>query len=202
MRRVIVSMIVSADGKYAGVGGDLSVVPFDDGFSRANVELLRGAGTMLSGRTGFLGFMDHWPQVKDDESQPAVEREISRLNTAIEKVVVSDTLTDDDLGVWTSSTRIVRRADAVDAVAALKTEDRDGDIIVFGSATMWNALAPAGVVDELRVLVGPALIGDGASLYSGPRVQLRLRDVARLADSELVMLTYDVQSSGEGGDAR
>lgn len=194
MRSLIVIIATSLDGHHTGAGGDLSVMPLDGGFSAYNVERLRGASTLLAGRTTYLDFVSHWPGVEADESQPAIEREISGLNNAIEKVVVSDTLTEADTGAWASTTRIIGRADAVYAVRALKAADVTGDIVVFGSVQMWNALAEAGLVDEVHVMVGPALLGDGPAVYTGARVALTLSEVRRLDDSQLVLLRYTTES--------
>ena len=68
------------------------VMPFDDGFSDYNAERLRAADTLLLGRTSYEGFRSYWPATAEDASKPAVEREISRLDAAIEKVVVSESL--------------------------------------------------------------------------------------------------------------
>ncbi|MCM3900663.1 MAG: hypothetical protein ND866_03055 [Pyrinomonadaceae bacterium] len=59
-------------------------MPFDAGFSDYNAERLRAADTLLLGRTSYEGFRSYWPKVAEDMTQPAVEREISRLNAAIE----------------------------------------------------------------------------------------------------------------------
>lgn len=136
--------------------------------------------------------MSYWPRVADDESQLPVEREISRINSALPKVVISDTLTSEQTEPWGSTTRIVSRRDAAEAVRALKADGARGDILVFGSSTMWNALAEAGLVDELHVMVGPALVGGGPAIHQGGRIALRLREARRLDDSELVLLRYDV----------
>lgn len=70
MRKVIVSEILSLEGHFTGPGGDVSVMPFDAGFSESNAALLRGADTVLLGRTTFLGFRDYWPGVRYDPGQP------------------------------------------------------------------------------------------------------------------------------------
>ena len=95
-----------------------------------------------------------------------MEREISRRNNAIEKIVVSDTLRPEETAPWTETTRILPRAAALQEVAELK-HGSGGDILVFGSATMWNELLQAGLVDELHVMVGPALLGSGTPAYVG-----------------------------------
>ena len=119
MRKLIVSNIVSLDGYYEGPGKDVMALPFDDAFSDYNVERLRAADTLLLGRRSFEGFRSYWPPIADRPDVRPVEREISRLNSAIDKVVVSDTLTPEETPPWTN-TRIVHRADAHEHVAQLR----------------------------------------------------------------------------------
>ena len=188
MRKLIVCNIVSLDGFYSGPNDDVMVMPFDTTFSDYNAERLRAADTLLLGRRSFEGFRDYWPGIADKPDEPAVEREISRLNNAIDKVVVSDSLTDADLGPWPNA-RIVSRTDAHEAVAELKAGE-GRDILVFGSHVLWNDLLTAGLVDELHLMIGSAFLGDGVPVFSGPRTELRLTDVRRLDDSQLVLATY------------
>lgn len=189
MRKLIVANIVSVDG-FSGPNDDAMAMPFDMTFSDYNLERLRAADTLLLGRRSFEGFRDYWPRIADDPDQPPVEREISRLDNAIEKVVVSDTLTDADLGPWTGTARIVRRADAHDAVAELKRAS-GREILMFGSHVLWNDLLLAGLVDELHLMIGSAFLGDGVPVFSGPRTDLRLMDVRRLGDSQLILAWYE-----------
>src|ERR671918_3230910 len=109
MRKLIVCNIISVDGFYTGPNDDVMAMPFDAPFSDYNAERLRAADTLLLGRRSFEGFRDYWPSIAGDANAPPVEREISRLNNAIDKVVISDTLTDADLAPW-MTTRIVGRA--------------------------------------------------------------------------------------------
>lgn len=194
MRKVVVSEIVSLDGHFTGPDGNVMVMPFDGGFSENNAELLRGAGTMLLGATSYVGFRDYWPGVKDDPDQSELEREISRLNSAVEKVVVSDTLTAADTGPWSDSTRIVPRAGAHAAIRAMRAQDEGGDIVIFGSHVLWNDLLAHGLVDELHVMFGPGIVGAGgqpAFEAAGPR-RFRLLDVHRWDGSDLVRFRYAV----------
>jgi len=194
MRKLIVANIVSVDGFYSGPNDDVMAMPFDTTFSDYNLERLRAADTLLLGRRSFEGFRDYWPRIADDPAQPPVEREISRLDNAIETVVVSDSLTDADLAPWTDATRIVGRADAHDAIAELKRAS-GRDILVFGSHVLWNDLLLAGFVDELHLMIGSAFLGDGVPVFSGPRTGLRLIDVRRLGDSQLILARYGAYES-------
>lgn len=198
MRALVVSTIISLDGRHEGVGRDVLALPFDEGFSAYSVERLRTAGTLLLGRRTYEGLANHWPRVAYDETAPDVEREISRLNSAIDKVVVSDTLTLDPAHPWTATTHVVSRDQAVATVGAMKAGE-SGDILVFGSATTWNALLVASLVDELHAMVGPALLGGGTAVYEGPeRVPLRLLEVRRLPGSQLILARYDATAARPG----
>jgi dihydrofolate reductase len=193
MRKLIVTNLMSLDGYIAGPGGNVMVLPLDESFSAYNVERMRQADTILLGRTTYEGFRGYWPDIADDESQPPVEREISSINNTIEKVVISDTLT--DTGPWADTTRIVSRSDAHDAVRELKAGD-GGDILVFGSATMWNDLFAHGLVDELHLMVGNAPIGGGLPAFSaGSDVRLTLQEARQLEGSQNVLLRYAVPTA-------
>jgi dihydrofolate reductase len=195
MRKLIVCNIVSLDGYYEGPGKDVMALPFDEAFDEYNAVRLRAADIFLLGRRSFEGFKSYWPSVADDPNVRRVEREISRLNTAIDKVVISDTLTPDQTAPW-HNTRIVKRADAHDRVAELKRQ-QGGEILVLGSHTLWNDLLVGGLVDELHVMIGPALLGGGTPVFEGgSRVALRLLDARPLADSELVLAQYAVGDQG------
>ena len=189
MRTLIVCNIISLDGYYEGPGKDVMALPFDDAFSDYNAERLRAADTLLLGRRSFDGFKSYWPAIAERPDERPVEREISRLTTAIDKVVVSDTLTPDETGPWHTQ-RIIKRADAHDRVAELKRE-RGRDVLIFGSHVLWNDLLVAGLVDELHLMIGSAFLGGGTPVFEGgSRVPLRLLEARRLGGSELVLVRY------------
>lgn len=188
MRKLIVCNIISVDGFYSGPNDDVMAMPFDAPFDDYNAERLRAADTLLLGRRSFEGFKSYWPPIADQPDANPVEREISRLDNAIDKVVVSDTLTDTDLAPWTN-TRIVRRADAHEAIAELK-RDPGRDILMFGSHVLWNDLLKTGLVDELHFMIGSAFLGDGVPVFTGPRTGLRLLDARVLDGSQLVLARY------------
>lgn len=203
MRKVVVSSIVSLDGYVAGPGGDVMALPMDAFFDEHNLERQRHADTLLLGRTTYLGLKAYWPAIAEDPTRsPAVQldpstaevhRETAQRNDAMRKVVVSDTLTRADTDPWTDTTTVVRRADAHDAVRRLK-EEVGGDLLVFGSSTLWADLLRDGP-DELHLLVGPVVLGSGLPAYGpGPVPPLRLIDVRRRGGSDNVLLSYTVHS--------
>jgi dihydrofolate reductase len=192
MRKLIVANIVSLDGYHEGPGKDVMAMPFDEAFDEYNAERLRAADTLLLGRTSFEGIKSYWPPVVDDPDARPVVREISRRNNAIDKVVVSDSLTPEQTAPW-HNTRIVKRADAHEQIADLKRQ-QGGEILVFGSRTLWNDLLVGGLVDELHLMIGPAFLGGGTPVFGGPeRVALRLLESRTLEGSELVLARYGVR---------
>ncbi|MHC1557675.1 dihydrofolate reductase family protein [Actinomycetospora sp. C-140] len=193
MRKLVVTVIATLDGYVAGPGGDLMVMPFDEGFNVYAAERIRAAGTLLAGRTTYSDFASYWPAVADDPAQDDLQREISRMHNTLEKVVVSDSLVLDPGAPWADITRVVPRADAAATVKELKAGD-GGEVLAFGSTTTWNPLLGAGLVDELHVMVGPALLGAGLPLLGdATRVPLRLLDARPLPDSSLVLHRYDAR---------
>ncbi|HSD37642.1 MAG TPA: dihydrofolate reductase family protein [Rhodocyclaceae bacterium] len=192
MRKLIVSNIVSLDGFFTGPGGNVMVMPFDHGFSDYNAERLRAADTLLLGRTTYEIFRAYWPAIAEDESQPAVEREISRLNGAIEKIVVSNGLKPDEVGGW-GLTRVVRRVDAHTEIAALKGKP-GRDILMFGSHILWNDLLASGLVDELHFTIGAGVVGEGVRAFEArPPGSLRLLETRRFDGSSLLLVRYAVE---------
>lgn len=203
MRKLIVTNIISLDGYNAGPSDNVMAMPMDAFFDAYNAERLGTADTLLLGRRTYDGFKGFWPTIVDDDEtvtalrqEPREQealREISRRNNAIEKMVVSDTLTVAETAPWTQTTTIVRRAEAHQRVADLKCGS-GRDIVVFGSHVLWNDLLAAGLVDELHLMVGATVLGDGIPAFGGASVpSLRLIDTESRDGSSNIIVRYDAR---------
>ena len=200
MRKLIVDNIISLDGYYEGPGKNVLDVfsfrreayPMDESFDFYNIERLRAADTLLLGRASYEGFKSYWPPVVDDPNAAPSQREISRLNNAIDKVVISDSLTPEQTAPW-QNTRIISRADAHTEIAELKRQTGK-DILVFGSRILWNDLLAHGLVDELHLMIAPVVLGAGTPVFDAPPpVSLRLIDTQTWDGSGIALVRYDAR---------
>lgn len=189
MAKLVFSNLVSLDGYCAGPGGDLSCLPMGPVFDDHNVELLRTAGTLLFGRITFGMFHDYWPRVEKDPSAGPVQAEIAALTGKINKLVVSDTLSLPAGAPWRNA-EVVRRAQAHARIHALKA-GTERDLLAYGSHVLMNDLLAHGLVDEVRLLMGNVVLGEGVRTFeAGVPAPLTLIETRRLAGSAIVMLRY------------
>lgn len=196
MRKIIVFNVISLDGYHTGPDNDVSVMlPMMGGvFDTYTAELLRRADLTLAGRVSFQLFNSFWPEVARDptsEKWTPEQRELSQAGASVPTIVVSDTLT----GNWPDIS-IIRRADAHQKLAELKRQPGK-DILITGSRTLWNDLLAHDLIDEIHLMIGNVVLGEGVPVFGGkPPASLRLIDVRAWENSDNVLLRYEVRRTG------
>jgi dihydrofolate reductase len=184
MGRIVVTEFVSLDGVMEDPGGaedykhggwSFEINRGDEG-DKFKLDEAFESEALLLGRVTYEGFADAWP---------SREGEFADKFNQMPKYVVSTTLSDPE---WTNSTVI--EGDLAEAVARLK-EQIDGDIVVHGSATLAQALVENDLVDELRLMVFPVVLGEGKRLFG----ETSDKKALELVDSKVVgdgvsILTY------------
>ena len=157
-------------------------------------ELLRRADLTLAGRVSFQLFNSFWPEVAKDptsEKWTPEQRELSQAGASVPSIVVSDTLT----GNWPDIS-IIRRADAHQKIAELKRQPGK-DMLITGSRTLWNDLLAHDLIDEIHLMIGNVVLGEGIPVFVGkPPASLRLVDVRTWENSDNVLLRYEVRRTG------
>lgn len=197
MRKIIVFNVVSLDGFHTGPENDVTVMfPMMGGvFDLYTAELLRAADTTLIGRVSFELFHSFWPEVARDPDSPRwtdEQRELSKAGASVPTIVVSDTLTGNLPNVT-----IIKRADAHERIAELKRQPGK-DILITGSRTLWNDLLAHDLIDEIHLMIGNVVLGEGVPAFAAaPPASLRLVEVRNWRDSNNVLVRYEVQRPAE-----
>jgi dihydrofolate reductase len=175
--KIVVTEFVSLDGVMEAPGGGedfehagwtFEIDRGDEG-NKFKLDETMSSDALLLGRVTYEGFAAAWPSREDDDGFAA------KFNT-MPKHVVSSTLTDPE---WNNSS--VLSGDLAEGVAELK-ERYDGDIVVHGSAQLVQALVEQDLVDELRLMVFPVVLGQGKRLFDATSDKKPLQ----LADSKVV----------------
>ena len=183
MGKVVVTEFISLDGVVEDPGGaeDFEYGGWSFEFNRGEegdkfkLDETMESEALLLGRVTYEGFAAAWPQR---------EGEFADKFNNMPKYVVSTTLTDPE---WTNSTVI--SGDVPDAVAKLKQEI-GGPIVVAGSVQLAQTLIDAGLVDELRLMVFPVVLGKGRRLFgeTAEKKTLRLKSSQVVGDGVAILI--------------
>jgi dihydrofolate reductase len=185
--KIVVTEFVSLDGVIEDPGGSEEyrhggwTFEFERGTDgdKFKLEELQEAEAQLLGRVTYEGFAAAWPQMEDEAGFA------TKMN-AMPKYVVSSTLERAD---WQNTT--ILSGDPADSVATLK-EEVDGVILVAGSATLVKSLIENDLVDELRLMVFPVLLGQGKRLFpeGESKHRLQLAEAKTVGDG-ISLLRYE-----------
>ena len=144
------------------------------------IESVSQAGGFLLGRGTYEMFAAHWP------SASAEERPLARPLNALPKYVASRTL--EEPLVWQNSKLL--KDDLVAAVTALKREEGN-DLLAIGSPVLVQTLFAHDLIDELRLMIDPVIIGGGKRFFRDDSVCRRLSRAARETTSTgAILATY------------
>jgi dihydrofolate reductase len=180
--RVVVSQFVTVDGVFEDPGGSEGhergawAFQFDRGEDGDKFKLdeVMSSDALLLGRVTYEGFAAAWP---------SREGEFADKFNGMQKYVVSSTLGDPE---WNNS-KVV----SVDDIAGLR-DAPGGDILVNGSAQLVAELLDRGLVDELRLMVFPTVLGEGRRLFGDtaePKA-FQLVDARPVGPDGVVVLIY------------
>jgi dihydrofolate reductase len=190
MGRIVVTEFVSLDGvmedpggseNFAQGGWSFKISRGDEG-DKFKLDETFASEALLLGRVTYEGFAEAWP---------SRDGEFADKFNSMPKYVVSSTLDDPD---W-NNTKVLK-GEIAEEVAKLKQE-HDGDIVVHGSARLAQTLIEHDLVDELRLMVYPVVLGSGKRLFGDTRdgKPLRLVDSKVVGDG-VAILIYEPRTAG------
>jgi dihydrofolate reductase len=189
MGRIVVTEFVSLDGVMEDPGGSENFkyggwsFEFARGDEGEKFKLDETVGTeaLLLGRVTYEGFAEAWPSRTG---------EFADKFNSMPKYVVSSTM---DKAKWTNST--VLNGDLEEEVAKVK-EAHDGDIVVHGSAQLVQALLEKDLVDELRLMVFPVVLGSGKRVFgeTTDKKTLQLVDSQTVGEGVVILIHEPVRA--------
>jgi dihydrofolate reductase len=185
MGKIVVTEFISLDGVIEDPGGSedfehggwsFEISRGEEG-DRFKLDETMESDALLLGRVTYEGFAEAWP---------SREGEFADKFNRMPKYVVSGSM---DEAEWENST-VIGADDLAGSVAKIKA-DHEGDVVVAGSATLAQALLDQGLVDELRLMVFPVVLGSGKRLFgdSGKK-PLKLADSRTVGDG-VAILVYE-----------
>jgi len=179
MRRVVASEFVSLDGVMESPQ-KWHFPYFDEEMGQEIGAAMGQTDAMLMGRVNYEEWADFWPQQDPEENPAAVHM------NGVRKYVVSTTLKE-PLG-WNNSTLI--GGNVAEEIDKLKRQPGK-DIGISGSGTLVRSLLQKNLLDELRLMVHPVVVGSGRRLFEegGDRKELELVD-SKTFSTGVVYLTY------------
>lgn len=179
MRKLIITEWISLDGIFDAALMSNWWMPFDSQSRQQYIQAtINNCEIMLYGRVTYEMLYPYWSSFKTNEQGVA-----DQLNKC-KKFVVSSKLKH---APWENSTII--REHFIEEIKELKKQD-GGYILVQGSASLVRPLMEAGLVDELKLLVNPYIVGHGARLFSEEiNCNLMFLDFQQL-ENNVVLLSY------------
>jgi dihydrofolate reductase len=184
MAKLVLAMFISLDGYIEGPNGEFVPPAWSDDLEKhwSGYGLGRAAH-LLYGRKNFLFNKGFWGEAETDPNSPAAGISYAGTMNRLPKTVFSKTLSGDP--GWNGT---LASPDIAATVNKLKAE-APGDLFTFGGAGLANSLVALDLVDEYRLMVTPALFGDGKRLFEPglPRLALSLIETRPLNTGAIIL---------------
>ncbi|MEP6984540.1 MAG: dihydrofolate reductase family protein [Chloroflexota bacterium] len=175
MRKLVVTEFITLDGVIENPGWSMGY--WNDDIAKFKGEETSASDIMLLGRVTYDGFSQAWPNSKDEGAA---------YFNAVRKYVVSNTLKTAD---WNNTTII--SGDVVGEIKKIK-QDGDQDILVHGSGALIQTLIQNDLVDRIRLLVYPVVLGKGQRLFAdGTATTLKLVEARPIGSGGVTAVVYE-----------
>ncbi|MFC4778692.1 dihydrofolate reductase family protein [Paenibacillus sp. GCM10023252] len=182
MRKIIVQMMVTMDGCYAGPNGEVDWHVADEEYMEYSLAVLRSVDGLLLGRRTYELMVDYWPTPYAREHHP----EVALFMNTLPKLVV--TSRHPSKTAWENTIYI--QDSPVEQLRMLKKQPGK-DLVILGSSELIRTIMPYHLIDEYCIIVNPIVLGKGMPLFSGIDNKVRMELTGTKAfRSGNVLLTY------------
>jgi dihydrofolate reductase len=182
MGKIVATVWITLDGYVANADGEMDWLLIDEPMMRYEQDLVDNASALLLGRSTHADFAGYWPNAANDPNEDEANRTYARRLDALARYAVSRS---GDLASWEGTTRL----ETIDEPTVRKLKnDHDGDIVVYGSLSIVDALSSIGAIDEIHLLVHPVFLGAGRPFFTR-RISLRPLESVEF-DSGVVLRRY------------
>ncbi len=187
MRKVIASEMVTLDGYFAGLNGEIDWFVYNKEMEKYGIELARTVDTILFGRVTYEMMAGYWPSATAAIDDQIV---IDQMNN-YPKIVFSKTL----LKAEWKNTRLIKE---IDAEEILRMKRHPGkNMVIYGSGTIVSAFMNLGLIDEYHLFVNPVVLGRGKPLFKDLGDTHKLELVRTKTFSNGVVLLHYQSDTGE-----
>lgn len=184
MGKIILSMMMTADGYIAGPNNELDWVVWEEEMDRDAAKLIESADTMLVGYGAYKDMVGYWPAAL---SKPASKSEGAFANLINEKSKVIVSQTKQPL-LWKNDELLVV-TNLKQQITELK--ESKGDIVFYGGAGLAQSLVREDLIDEYRLLISPVALSKGKALFLDLRQPRKLKAMhTKIYDSGAILLIY------------
>jgi dihydrofolate reductase len=184
MRKLIATMWVTLDGFIAGPNDEMDWIIVDESMGNYESNFVSMADTLLLGRVTYQSFAGAWPHVPENPEAAKEEVEYAHKLNAMHKVVFSKTL---DSVEWNNSSLL---NEIIPAEITKMKQEPGKDMIIYGSASLIQALMKLGLIDEYQFLVHPVVLGSGKPLFKDITDKINLKLLKTETYSSGVILLY------------
>ena len=178
MKKVIFQMSVSLDGYFEGPNGELDWHVVDEEFNDFAIETLKATEVLIMGRKVYELMASYWPNAPEDSG-------VRDLMNGTPKLVFSRTLNEVP---WENSR--LAAGSIAEEVAPLRQMPGNG-LLGLGGSCLAESFLDLGLIDEIRLIVTPVLLGAGRTVFDGISKRCHLKPLStKQFDSGNLLLTY------------
>lgn len=185
MRKIVVFNMITIDGFFAGIDGNIDWHTVDDEFNTFAIEHTSEFGGLIFGRTTYQIFESFWPEALKDPNTSVDDRKVAQIIDETPKFVFSTTLKET---TW-KNTQLYHD---IDPEEIRKWKEQDGkDLAIFGSGTIVQQFTKLGLIDEYRLMINPVVLGQGKPMFT-EKLNLTLFNT-RIFGNGNVLLYYNTK---------